>query len=774
MALRKSLKKLVLRRELALVTAVMEAIDDDLCVLDADERPLLGHLGGRLDAGQRVAVVLEDEIIGWVLGGDRADVAAKLLSRLACRELEKRTLTQELSGKYKEITLLFRLSEQIVDTLDVNQISKLVIEEAQQLFPSDGGSLLLLNESTQMLEAVASFQVSSQLSSNAALGSKEPSGHAPIPLGTGLIGKIAATGRGEIINDVLADERYDAAQAAAQGYRCNTLICIPLKIKERLIGAIALYRTQSNPYHSADFKLLVTLGAYVASVISVLMNEEKLKASRQNELLFQLSQDIRNSLNLSDTLQTAVQKIQFTLRADRCFFLWYRSGLDISLPAILNTPMADEHLDIVSEAKGRSLESILGICNLSEATDSFSDQLYQQQTIQTNSATQPEGSALQILLTQVQCQAILAHPITTQAGRTGLLCCGSQQERTWTEEESKLLQSVCNQLSIAVEQAELYEESRQAAQLAEEKAHELEQTMHHLKKMQMQLVQTEKLSSLGRMVAGVAHEINNPITFIQGNLSHLHSDVSDILELLEHYSQAYPAPTEEIKHMLEDIDLSFLKEDLPKLLESMSAGTIRIKEIVDSLCNFSRLDQAERKKVSLHEGIDSTLLLLQHRFKAENRGTQITLVKNYGSLLPVECHAKQINQVFMNLLNNALDALDEREEKGLALTTGQVPTVTITTEHKAPWNTIRIKDNGPGIPKPVQAHLFDPFFTTKEVGKGKGLGLSMSYQIVVEQHQGEIKCFSQEGQGTEIVVRIPVSDESSLDGQDGVSDLDSG
>ena len=264
------------------------------------------------------------------------------------------------------------------------------------------------------------------------------------------------------------------------------------------------------------------------------------------------------------------------------------------------------------------------------------------------------------------------------------------------------------------------------------------------------------MSSLGQLVAGVAHEINNPVNFIFGNLNHANEYTQDVLGLLELYQKHYPSPDPEIQEQAQAIDLEFLLEDLPKLLSSMRVGAERICKIVASLRTFSRMDEADKKAVNIHDGIESTLMILQHRLKAKPEHPGIEIIKDYGNLPLVECYAGELNQVFMNVLSNGIDALEE----SLVSNSGKItnPSIIIHTQQvNAHQVEIRIADNGLGMPESVRQRLFDPFFTTKPVGKGTGMGLSISYQIVTEKHGGSLSCNSQPGKGAEFIIRIPLS-----------------
>jgi len=301
-------------------------------------------------------------------------------------------------------------------------------------------------------------------------------------------------------------------------------------------------------------------------------------------------------------------------------------------------------------------------------------------------------------------------------------------------------------------------ERRQAEEDLRNKSDELEKLIVELRQTQTQLIQTEKMSSLGQLVAGIAHEINNPVNFIAGNLVPIEDYFQDFLHLLDAYEQHYPEPASEIEKLREELEIDFLLEDIKSILKSMKHGTNRIRDIIISMRNFSRLDEADMKEADIHQGIESTLLILQHRFKEFSHSVPIKLIKNYGELPLINCYPSELNQVFMNLLANAIDVLKEEVDKDKPF----VPTITIRTEACYYGDDLKsvviyIADNGRGISEAHQQKLFDPFFTTKPVGEGTGLGLSISYKIVVDRHKGRLVCHSELNKGTEFEIEIPVS-----------------
>ena len=471
------------------------------------------------------------------------------------------------------------------------------------------------------------------------------------------------------------------------------------------------------------------------------------KLTQRQELLKRtLSSQIRDSLDLDTILPIAVKEVRELLQLDRCEFFWC-DGIAPS-PQVQPVYAAHPGLPLDPAPQQPPIAPTL----LQQALTQQSV-LVVDQAATTAALSAPQRQQL----TAQGVKSLLATEVQPRSGSHGyLVCTHTRDPHHWRRHEIELLEDIASQLAIAIEQATLYDQSCNAAQQAIDQAATLERTLRDLRKTQTQLIQSEKLSSLGQLVAGVAHEINNPVNFISGNLTHTEAYITDLMELMALYQRRYPVPDAAIQAKAQEIDLDFVADDLPRVIKSMRVGTERICDIVKSLRTFSRLDEAAIKEVDIHEGLESTLTILRNRLKGKPGRDEILVQRDYGQLPLVECFASQLNQVFMNLLSNAIDAV-ETQRTTLPPEAPAQSTIRIqTTLPKANVIAIHIADSGTGMPDTVRDRIFDPFYTTKPPGQGTGLGLSISHQIVTEKHSGRIECFSTPGQGTEFVITLPV------------------
>lgn len=349
-------------------------------------------------------------------------------------------------------------------------------------------------------------------------------------------------------------------------------------------------------------------------------------------------------------------------------------------------------------------------------------------------------------------KSILCTPVIYKGNLTGMIILENYlSSGVFNAQRVEIIRALSAQIAVSLENARIYQREQEKTQLLEQSLAKLQTTQNHL-------FQVEKISSLGQLVAGVTHEINNYINFISGNLYHANQYLQDLLNLIELYQQEYSSPSSIIEEEIEAIELDYIVTDLPKILNSMQLGTERIREITQTLRNFSRIDETEKKLVDIHVGINNTLIILDQRLKAKPERPAIQVIKEYGELPLVECYAGQLNQVFMNILSNAIDAMEQQNGARTFAEIQQNPNAIIVRTEllNNQWVSISIKDNGPGMSEAVQKRLCEPFFTTKPVGKGTGLGLSISREIVIEKHGGSFQCISTLGEGTEFIVQLPI------------------
>lgn len=496
--------------------------------------------------------------------------------------------------------------------------------------------------------------------------------------------------------------------------------------------------------HDYEARVVASNSSEVLAIVRDISDRKAAEAKLRNyadqqALLNQLTNQIRNSLDQTTIVETAIKAIRQQLQLDFCGLVWF-------LPDA-NPPT----WDIVKAVTAANPDPFVVGAHPASLVGPIEEPLMINGILRIDDVEQYPEPTHQVYLQSFGGRSVIEVRILLQNGQLGVLAGNRHQVQPWSEHEVELLQAVATQLAIALNQANLYAESQQRAQ-------ELADTLLKLQRTQMQMIQSEKMSSLGQLVAGVAHEINNPVNFIYGNLSHANDYIQDLLGLINLYQQHYPKPALEISTETEAIDLEFLREDLVKLLNSMKVGADRIQLIVASLRNFSRMDEAEKKQVNIHEGMDSTLMILQNRIKARPDRVEIKILKDYGDLPCVDCYAGQLNQVFMNILVNAIDALEERLTlHSPSADVPYIPTITIRTTIVATQSIeIAIADNGMGMPEAIKSRIFDPFYTTKPIGKGTGMGMSISYEIITTKHGGTLNCTSNSGTGTEFVIQIPL------------------
>ncbi|MBD2597280.1 AAA family ATPase [Nostoc spongiaeforme FACHB-130] len=521
---------------------------------------------------------------------------------------------------------------------------------------------------------------------------------------------------------------------------------IDLETRYPLLLVTILHKQQ------ASFKATETIiSSSSEKVDSSSFTKSSLSTNLDLASIVKVSQSLSSEIELEKLLSTLLEVILQNAGADKCALLmpkgnsWFIEALyQLEQPScILRSLPFDDHqtlpLSLINQVKNSLTLAVIE-----------------------NAVTEQTLAADPYIL-EYSPKSVLCAPILNQGKLIGILYLENNLTvGAFTRDRLEILQLLISQAAISLENARLYaqleDRVKERTQELNHKNEELQTTLKELHRTQTQMVQSEKMSALGQLVAGIAHEINNPITFIHGNLNYIQQYTNDLLHIVDVYQDHYPHPPKSLNAEIENLDFNFVKEDLPNILKSMHMGSERIRQMVLSLRNFSRLDESEYKAVDLHEGLDNTLVMLQYRLQAQTNRPAIEIIKEYGELPLVECCAREINQVFISVIVNAIDALEEKSRHHslpeITANPNQIQIRTLTTESNQVQ--IIIGDNGVGIPENIQSRLFDPFFTTKPVGKGTGLGLSISHQVITEKHGGSIHLNSVLGKGTEFIITLPI------------------
>ncbi|OUL28056.1 GAF domain-containing protein [Nostoc sp. 106C] len=663
------------------------------------------------------------------------------------KQIKKRTLDMQRTAEQQQA--VFGVIAKIRESLDTKTIFQITTKEVCQLIKADRVSIYRF-DSEWGGEFVGDFEVASPHWSN-----ESKLGVNTVWNDTYL--QDTQGGRYRYNETFAVDDIYKMGFTQChidnlEEYHIYAFVLAPIFVGQKLWGLLCSYQhSATRQWQDSEVNFI----SQIAAQLGVALQQAELlrqtqqqaldlqQAAEQQRVLFEVVAKIRESLDLDAIFQTTTQEICKALQADRVAV--YQFHPDWSGEFIAE--FVDEGwIKLVSpQTKTIWQDSYL--------QETQGGRYGNNETCAVDDIYQAGYSDCHIeLLEKCQIKAYAIAPIFIGQKLWGLLAAyQNSTPRHWEASEIQFLAQIANQLGVALQQVNLLLQTQQQTE-------QLTQAIHDLQETQTQLIQTEKMSSLGQLVAGIAHEINNPVNFIYGNLAHVSDYADDLLSMLELYQQEVPNTSSEIWKRAEEIDLEFIIEDLPKTLTSMKVGIDRIRQIVLGLRNFSRLDEAEMKAVDIHEGIDNSLLILQHRLKAKPESPMINIVKNYDELPLVECYAGQLNQVFMNVLSNAIDALEDYKESSSEPHHSQITIYTSIGEMKANVKSavIRIIDNGPGIPEALRTRIYDPFFTTKPVGKGTGLGLSITYKIVVDKHGGIFKCDSQPGLGTEFWIEIPI------------------
>ncbi|MCI0693868.1 GAF domain-containing protein [candidate division KSB1 bacterium] len=719
------------------ITNLVEAIGTPIGIEDTEGRLLLGEAG--TNSKTKYPVRLEGEILGWVSGGEQAESIACLLTHLAGKEAEKKTLGNEVLGLYRETNLIYNFSEKLVASLEVSAIAGAALEQARQLIKASGGTVMLLNEETQVLETAATF----------GYGIHAPNGR---KLGEGIVGAIAATGNAEIVNEVQSDSRH-----SKDGNAISSLLCAPFKIKEQVKGVIVLVSDMAVVYTAAELKLLIAIASQAAlAVENALLHEKMVREAtrkieeRRRELEIAVQErtaELAKQKENIELLSEIGKEITASLDMDTIFYKLYEHVNQLVDATIFGVgifhPEKEQIEYRLAIEKGK---------RYAPYTRDMSDKnqfpvwcIENRQPVFINDVTQEynryvsafrsanvAGTVLEDGTLPEEPLSIIYLPLVSQEKVLGVITIQSFQKNAYTEYHLNLLQNLAAYTSIALDNADAY---------------------RHLKATQQQLVTQEKLASLGQLTAGIAHEIKNPLNFVN-NFAVLSMDLAK--ELKE----------ELVKRKTENVnsdDFTDIEEILDMLVqnaEKINHHGKRADSIVKSMMQHARGSSGQREPAEINALLDDAVNLVYHGMRANDASFNVTIEKEYDETIgKFSVVPQDISRVFLNLINNACYAAHQKQKANRKEQTANTddfsPTLSVGTKNSSDKIEIRIRDNGNGIPPDIREKIFNPFFTTKPTGQGTGLGLSISYDIIVQQHKGEIKIETEEGKFTEFVLSLP-------------------
>ncbi|HEY9643552.1 MAG TPA: GAF domain-containing protein [Coleofasciculaceae cyanobacterium] len=670
----------------------------------------------------------------------------------------------------RQAALLRRIVDRIRHSLELSVVLQTAVDEVSALLDLDRCLFFWCFPDSSQIQVVCERICDGYPHSYLAEYSLSELGDtaAAIQAGETLVSRHRFPGQGGVITRLLSlwqDRSRHPDHFKLLGTKANLLM--PVKGQDGSIGYIACLGDRPRYWSASEVEFMQAIAQRLEIAIrQAKLYEQTRKQAQQEQLINQITTLTRQSFNLNTILTAVITQLFQALGVDRCLVHLVQDpnqdfASHIDLSNLDRSPDLSKDLSHIRSLYGWR-QHLYEVCRppFMPSVDRFDTAgpitawviQHRQQVAIADITQDPRIGSNNKEYEAARIQSSLVIPVQTSAQLHGILYLNQcSYIRHWSKDDRKLAQAVADQLAISIQQAHLYAQQQQQAIVSAAQAQHLAETLDNLRQTQAQLVRSEKLSSLGQLVAGIAHEINNPISFIYGNIPYVEHYVEDLMGLMQCYQNRFPQIAEECQELANAVDLDFVMQDLPRTLHSLKTGAARIREIVQSLRSFVYLDQAQRRSVNLHQDLENALALLQPHISPE-----IQIVRQYGQPTTVEVYPKLLHQALVNLLMNAIEALDYPQVPGhpkiLTLTTSTFSDL----KTAKPWVKIAIADTGRGIPPAVQSKIFDPFFTTKQVGQGAGLGLAISYHAIVNQHQGQLTFQSQPNQGSEFVVAIPI------------------